>query len=109
MTPWKCPDCKTWIAPDVKEHRCDEPGAGVIPNAYPYVPMVPGVYGMAFCCGCSMWYFGLHVCYRSPLVTWSGVQTISNLPASSSSGTYVVKMDPSVPYTLTSGYIDAKC
>ena len=26
--PWKCPECGTWNAPDVKEHRCD-PGGGV--------------------------------------------------------------------------------
>lgn len=20
--PWQCPDCKTWMAPHVREHRC---------------------------------------------------------------------------------------
>lgn len=27
--PWKCPDCLTWIAPHVAEHRCEPPSAGV--------------------------------------------------------------------------------
>jgi hypothetical protein len=27
--PWRCPDCLTWIAPHVTEHRCDPPAAMV--------------------------------------------------------------------------------
>ena len=26
--PWKCPDCGTWLAPRVTEHRCDPPQGG---------------------------------------------------------------------------------
>ena len=26
--PWKCPDCGTWLAPRVSEHRCDPPQGG---------------------------------------------------------------------------------
>jgi hypothetical protein len=34
--PWQCPECLTWIAPSVAEHRCD-PAAGV-PAALPVAP-----------------------------------------------------------------------
>jgi hypothetical protein len=27
--PWQCPQCSTWLAPYVSEHRCDPPSAGV--------------------------------------------------------------------------------
>ena len=25
--PWKCPECRAWVAPHVTEHRCDPPAA----------------------------------------------------------------------------------
>ena len=27
--PWKCPECRAWVAPHVTEHRCDPPAAMV--------------------------------------------------------------------------------
>ncbi len=42
--PWRCPDCRAWIAPHVTEHRCDPPEGGVKvtsidPPGLPGVPM----------------------------------------------------------------------
>jgi hypothetical protein len=34
--PWRCPECRAWIAPHVSEHRCDPPQAGV--TAIPFTP-----------------------------------------------------------------------
>ena len=38
--PWRCPECRTWIAPHVNEHRCDPPSGGVAvrPVIAPYSP-----------------------------------------------------------------------
>ena len=38
--PWRCPECRTWIAPHVDEHRCDPPSGGVAvrPVVAPYSP-----------------------------------------------------------------------
>jgi hypothetical protein len=37
--PWKCPECGTWLAPRVPEHRCDPPGtAGVVTQILPPGP-----------------------------------------------------------------------
>jgi hypothetical protein len=41
--PWKCPECSTWLAPHVSEHRCDPPTAGV--TALPYIGDPPGSCG----------------------------------------------------------------
>lgn len=31
--PWQCPACKTWIRPDVTEHRCE--GGSAVPAIVP--------------------------------------------------------------------------
>lgn len=36
--PWKCPDCGTWLAPHISEHRCDPPTASVISQISPPGP-----------------------------------------------------------------------
>jgi len=62
--PWKCPDCRTWIAPDVKEHRCDGQGAGVSVTPYP-----PPVYVLPYwphlsrCQACGVYFAGYHACW----------------------------------------------
>jgi hypothetical protein len=37
---WRCPECHLILAPDVREHRCDPPEAGVSvrPVVAPYSP-----------------------------------------------------------------------
>lgn len=34
--PWQCPACKTWIRPDVTEHRCPPPD-GVLAVTGPFI------------------------------------------------------------------------
>jgi len=38
--PWRCPECRAWIAPHVDQHRCDPPSGGVAvrPVVAPYAP-----------------------------------------------------------------------
>lgn len=44
--PWQCPECRTWIAPHVDEHKCDPPSGGVAvrPVVAPYSPPPGGTY-----------------------------------------------------------------
>jgi hypothetical protein len=43
--PWQCPACKTWLAPQVREHRCDpDDGVGAKPSGpEPVDPMTTSI------------------------------------------------------------------
>jgi hypothetical protein len=88
--PWKCPDCQTWLAPDVKEHRCGD-GPAAAPVAWPLnpQPFSPSFYmapPWTHCPGCHIWFVGYHACWTytpwtQPIgTTTTGGYIISSTP-----------------------------
>lgn len=41
LAPWQCPQCFSWMAPAVSEHRCDQGSAGSPARLIPVAPLPP--------------------------------------------------------------------
>jgi hypothetical protein len=88
--PWKCPDCSTWIAPEVKEHRCGDDGHHAAPCPWPHYPPAPFAPGFFMqppwvrCAGCGVWFVGHHACWT--YMPWAGGMIVSGTTTVTSGG-----------------------